>query len=124
MDKKKLQELQHALQREHDKLVSELRVIATPDPKLAGHWDATFPQFEMGETGSHAARDEEADEVEEYEVRLASQDSMETRLLLVNKALAQMKTGAYGICLKCKKPIPYERLRANPAAEYHIEHTA
>ena len=123
MDSKTLQELAQALQAEHDKLTAELRVIATQDPKVAGHWDTKFPQFEIGENASHAALDEEADEVEEYEVRLASEDSLETRLLAVNRAIARIQQGTYGICAKCKKPIPAERLRANPAAEYDIEHT-
>ena len=123
MDPKTLQELAQALQAEHDKLTAELRVIATPDPKVAGHWDTKFPQFEIGENASHAALDEEADEVEEYEVRLASEDSLETRLLAVNRAIARIQQGTYGICATCKKPIPAERLRANPAAEYDIEHT-
>ena len=123
MDQKTLQELQTLLQAEHDKLTAELRAIATPDPKVAGHWDTKFPQFEIGENASHAALDEEADEVEEYEVRLASEDGLETRLLTVNKALVRIKQGTYGMCAKCKKPIPPERLRANPAAEYDIEHT-
>ena len=123
MDQKTIQELASALQKEHDTLVAELRVIATPDSKVAGHWDTKFPQFEIGETGSHAALDEEADEVEEYEVRLASEGSLETRLLAVNKALARINDETYGVCAKCKKPIPLERLRANPAAEYDIEHS-
>ena len=124
MDQTIIQELADALQKEHDTLVAELKVIAVPDPKIAGHWDAKFPQFEIGETGSHAALDQEADEVEEYEVRLASEDSLETRLLAVNKAIARIKDNGYGICASCKKPIPIERLRANPAAEYDIAHSA
>ena len=124
MDSQTIQELQNLLQQEHDTLVAELKVIATPDQNVAGHWDAKFPQFEIGETGSHASQEEEADEVEEYEVRLASEDSLETRLLAVNKALARMKNNTYGTCAKCKQPIPLDRLRANPAAEYDIGHAS
>ena len=123
MDTKILQELEQTLQTEHDKLTMELRAIAIPDPKVAGHWDTIFQQFEIGEDASHAALDEEADEVEEYETRLASEDSLETRLLAVNRALAHIRAETYGICATCKKAIPVERLRANPAAEYDIEHS-
>ena len=123
MDRETLQELQTLLRTEHDKLTAELKLIATPDPHVAGHWATKFPQFEIGENASHAALDEEADEVEEYEVRLASEDSLETRLLAVNKALARVGQGTYGTCAKCRQPISVERLRANPAAEYDIEHT-
>ena len=110
------------LRREHDKLVAELKMMAKPDIHAAGHWDTAFPKFEDGETGSHASADEEADEVEEYEVRLASEGTLETRLLEVNRALERIKLGAYGVCALCKKAIPLARLGANPAAEFDMEH--
>lgn len=116
------EELESALKEEHDKLISELSSIAKPDPAAKGHWETAYPQFEVGETGSHASADEEADEVEEYEVRLAEEASLESRLLLVKKAMERIKQGTYGACIACKKPIPLERLRANPAAEYDIPH--
>lgn len=122
MDHATLQQLKQALETEHDALITGLKTIASPDPKAAGHWDAKFPKFETEENASHAALDEEADEVEEYEIRLASEDSLETRLLEVNKAIARIKNGNYGVCASCKKPIPEARLRANPAAEYDMEH--
>ena len=122
MDPILLQELQKSLEEERGKLTAELSAIASPDPKVAGNWDANFPKFEGGENASHAALDEEADEVEEYEVRLASEGSLETRLLQVNKSIARMKNGTYGVCSACKKPIPEARLRANPAAEYDMKH--
>ncbi|MFY9462774.1 MAG: TraR/DksA C4-type zinc finger protein [Candidatus Sungiibacteriota bacterium] len=117
-----LEELKNALTNEHNRLVAELKGIAQPNPKIAGDWNAQFPKFESTETGSHAAQEEEADEVEEYEVRLAAEGSLETRLLQVNRALERIKIGGYGICAVCKKPIPLDRLRANPAAEYDIGH--
>lgn len=118
------EELKAALKKEHDKLVSELSSIAKPDPAVKGHWNTVYPQFEVDETGSHASADEEADEVEEYEVRLAEEASLETRLLLVKKAMERIKQGTYGTCVTCKKPISLERLRANPAAEYDMRHAA
>ena len=123
MDPNTLQKLRKTLEEERDRLTAELKAIATPDPQSAGNWNATYPQFEAEENASHASQEEEADEVEEYEVRLASEDSLETRLLAVNKALAKIKDGTYGVCAFCKKPIPAARLMANPAAEYDIEHT-
>lgn len=119
-----LEELEKALRAEHDRLVGELKGFARPDSKVAGDWDALYPRFEANEGGSHAAQDEEADEVEEYEMRLATEESLETRLLEVNRALERVKLGSYGLCAKCRKPLSLERLRANPAAEYDIEHEA
>lgn len=115
-----LEELKRMLTAEHDRLVGELKGIARPDAVVAGEWNTQFPKFEPLETGSHAAQEEEADEVEEYESRLAAESSLETRLLEVNRALERIALGAYGICIACKKPIPIERLRANPAAEYDM----
>lgn len=122
MDRALLDELKKTLEQEHDKLVAELKSFAKPDPKMAGDWDSELPQFETGESGSHASLEEEADEVEEYETRLATEHSLESRLLEVNKALERMSAGNYGKCGKCKKEISQERLRANPAAEFDIEH--
>lgn len=122
MEHATLQQLKQVLETEHATLIAELKTIASPDPRVAGHWAAHFPQFEAEENASHAALDEEADEVEEYEVRLASEGSLETRLLEVNKAIARIKNGTYGVCASCKKSIPEARLRANPAAEYDMEH--
>ncbi len=117
-----LKELKKSLTAEHDRLVGELKGIARPHPGVAGEWDTRYPKFEATETGSHAAQEEEADEVEEYEVLLATEGSLETRLLQINRALERITLGSYGTCPTCKKPIPLERLRANPAAEFDMAH--
>lgn len=39
----------------------------------------------------------------------------------VNHALEKIQNGTYGICEKSSKPIPTERLRAEPHARYIIE---
>lgn len=123
MDRGVIAQLKAALEKEHDKLVAELKSFAKPDPRMTGDWDSEMPQFEPKEYGSHASLEEEADEVEEYEARLATEHSLESRLLEVNKALERMNKGTYGRCLKCNREIYLERLRANPAAEFDIEHS-
>lgn len=122
MDHTTLLELKKTLEKEHDKLVEELKSIATPDPRMRGDWDANFPQFEerLASYGSHGKLEEEADEVEEYEVRLEAEHSLESRLLEVNRALERMKDGSYGVCKMCKKGVALARLQANPAADAHI----
>ena len=117
-----LEELKIALAAEHDRLVGELKNIARPHPGVASGWDIKFPKFEPEENASHASQEEEADEVEEYESLLAAEDSLETRLLEINRALERIALGTYGICTVCKKPIPIDRLRANPAAEHDRGH--
>lgn len=123
MEKQMLDLLKKALIEEHDKLVAELKSIASPDPRMKGDWDAKFPKFEPVETGASSHLEEVADEVEEYETRLEAEHTLESRLLAVNKALERMQQRTYGTCIKCKKEILLERLQANPAAEAHVEHS-
>lgn len=116
-----LVELNTSLQNEHDKLVEELASFAKQG-KDQKDWTSKFPKFETNENFSSSQREEEADEVEEYEARLATEQSLESRLLEVKRALERIRTRQFGICLKCGKDISLERLKANPAAENHVEH--
>ncbi len=122
MDEHHLNKFKKILEEERDRLIAELSSIAKKDPRMKDNWIADFPQMETGETGSHASRDEEEDEVEEYEVRLEAEHSLESRLLHVTRALHRIEVGEYGMCATCKKEISMERLDANPAAEYDMEH--
>ena len=122
MDQPLLDEFKIMLQKEHDLLVGELGSIADPDPKLKGDWHARFPKFEVVETSSSSDREVEQDEVEEYETRLAEEQSLESRLLAVTRAHERIAKGTYGTCKTCGKVIAIDRLRANPAAEHDIEH--
>lgn len=119
-----LHELKEALTKEHDTIVSELKEIASPNPALKGDWQARYPKMEENETGSDSSLETEEDEVEEYETLLEAEHSLESRLLQIVHALHRIQTKQFGICPKCKKEIPIERLRANPAAEFCVLHTA
>ena len=118
MNQELLKESKTALEKERDLLVAELKTIATPDPQRKGNWDARFPEKDANES-----LEDRAEDVEEYEVRLGTEQSLESRLLAVTHALARIADGTYGTCKKCGKPIPEVRLRANPAAEFDIEHS-
>jgi DnaK suppressor protein len=50
--------------------------------------------------------------------------STEGQLRDVERALAKLDSGDYGICEICGKQIPDERLEARPAARYCIEDQA
>lgn len=117
-----IQTFKKTLLEERDKLIAELKTIAKPDPAMRGNWNAIYPKFEEIESGSSSSRETEQEEVEEYEVRLEAEHSIESRLLEVTKALERIEKGDYGICSACKKDISPERLSANPAAEFDIEH--
>lgn len=122
MDSETRQKLKTALEQEKTKLVQELKFIATPDPNMKGNWNTKYPKFEEAESGSHASEEEEADEVEEYEEMLEAEHTLESHLLEITRALERMEKGAYGICATCRKEISAERLNANPAAEFCVEH--
>ena len=122
MEQAVLDEFKKVLTTEHDRLVAELKSIATPDAHTKENWNTSYPQFESGEQGSHASLEQEADEMEEYEVRLEAEHSLESRLLQVNKALERLTNNTYGKCLKCNKDIATERLEANPAADFCLNH--
>lgn len=47
-------------------------------------------------------------------------DKQEEELKEIYHALAKIKDGTYGICEKTSKPIPVERLRANPIARHIV----
>ena len=122
MDNVFINECKALLESERALLVEELTTIADPDPAAKGDWNARFPKFEVVETSSSSGREIEQDEIEEYEMRLAEEQSLESRLLEVSKALERIQKGTYGTCKKCDKTIPTDRLKANPAAEFDMEH--
>ena len=122
MDNVFINECKALLEKERKLLVEELTTIADPDPAMKGDWHARFPKFEVVETSSSSGREIEQDEIEEYEMRLAEEQSLESRLLEVSKALERIQKGTYGTCKKCGKAIPIDRIKANPAAEFDMEH--
>lgn len=123
MDPVTINEIKTSLEQEREKIHAELKSFARVNPELKGDWNAQFPQFETEESGSHSSLDEEADEVEEYEMRLATEHVLESRLLEVTGALERIQAGNYGRCLKCGQEISLDRLKANQAAEYDLEHS-
>jgi len=100
---------------EADKKIIEetLKTFADKDQKLKGDWDSRFPAF------SGESLEDAADEVEQYEALLPVEFSLETRLKDINIALDKIekgKKGNYGVCEKCQKQIPQDRLAIYPEA--------
>lgn len=123
MDPAFIAECQRQLEEEKRRLEAELANFATKDPKMRGDWDARFPAPpSAGAASSHSSQDEQADAFEEYEAERAQEQSLESRLVEVAGALGRIGDGTYGVCLACQRPILAERLSANPAAAYDIEH--
>lgn len=123
MRPEKIEQLKKSLEEERARLVAELKTFATPDREIRGNWDARFPaSSEPAGPASHSGEEEQADFREEYETEVAQEQALELRLREVEQALERIATGTFGQCRHCGQPISEERLTANPAAEYDIEH--
>ncbi len=74
--------------------------------------------------GDRADDLDNANLTEEYEENVAVFSVLEERYGQINKALAALEEGTYGICEVEGCPISKERLEANPAATTCIKHAA
>ena len=118
MDKKLVEELKEKLESEKKSIQKELESFATEDPNLKHNWDTKYPNREDGD------KDEEADEVQEYDNKLSLEYSLELKLKDVNIALEKIEKGTYGTCEKCGKEIDEERLKAIPEARFCMKHNS
>ena len=71
-------------------------------------------------TGNHMADD--ATDVAEQAKTLALRTHLEGMLKEVDRAMARLDKGTFGLCEKCGKPIGDERLKAMPWVTLCIEH--
>ena len=115
MDKKIIEELKSKLEEQKKSLQKELESFATEDKNIKDNWDAKYPNREDGD------KDDEADEVQEYDNKLALEHSLEKKLKDVNLALGKISEGKYGICESCGKEIEKDRLQAAPEAKLCIQ---
>jgi len=76
------------------------------------------PQDDAG-IGNHIADD--ATEVFARERDLALQSNSQELLTQVEAAIERIDEGRYGICVRCGKQIPAERLEALPYAIYDVD---
>jgi DnaK suppressor protein len=111
MDKKLIEDLKQKLEEEKKSITKELESFASQDPNLKHNWEAKYPNREEGD------KDEEADEVQEYENALSLEYSLELKLKDVKNALEKIENGTYGVCEKCGKKIDEKRLLACPEAK-------
>ncbi len=111
------QELKARLDEEKTVLESELKTVASKDPKNPVNWDATIKNG-----GAEADDNIAADAIEDYDENLAITNSLEARYADVVSALDRIEKGTYGTCQICNKEIEADRLDANPAAKTCKEH--
>ena len=114
-----IQHFQTKLETERKTLEAELAKVGRPNPNQAGDWEVT-PEDE----GAPEFRDEVADHLGEMERREEVEVTLEQQLKNVNRALAKIKNGTYGICEITRRPIQPERLEADPSARTCKDHLA
>ena len=115
MDKNLLKQQKEKLKKEKQRLEKELSSFSRKSKKVKGDWITKYPKFDGGRL------EEETDEVEEYGNILPIGYTLELELKKINESLEKTKKGKYGICEKCKKPIPKGRLEAYPQAKHCIK---
>ena len=115
---KTIDEFKEKLLEQKAHVEKELSAFSTRDKNVKGDWDANYPQLDKNE---NVDLEKEADEVEEYTIRLPIEHSLETRLLDINLALEKIKKGTYGTCENCKKQIPLKRLQIYPEARLCLD---
>jgi DnaK suppressor protein len=49
------------------------------------------------------------------EINELALEKAKQRIIIIRNVLIRIDTPAYGICIKCKNPIPFERLKAIPS---------
>jgi len=101
-------------------LEKQLSSFAKKDKKVKENWKSKFPEFDGSETGS-SYLEVAQDEVEEYLNRLPLEYLLELKLKDVNLALKKIKRGDYGVCEKCRKKIPKNRLKIQPEARFCLK---
>ena len=111
MDKKLIEELKEKLEKEKKSIQTELESFASEDPNLKHNWDAKYPSREDSD------KDEQADDVQEYDNALSLEHSLELKLKDVKLALEKIAEEKYGICENCGKKISEDRLLACPEAK-------
>lgn len=110
IDPKIQEEFKTRLLEEKQRIEKTLSPTESGKEKTEREYETKFSEIDRDE-------EENADEMEMYESTLAADEAMKEELEKIGKALSAIETGTYGICEKCQKEIPVERLRAYPQAD-------
>lgn len=114
MSKNQYSNQEKLLKKKEKQLQKQLTHIARKRKSLKGDYKTRFPFFGRG-------KDEDAQEVTQYESRLSLEHQLESELEKVQKAIKNISDGKYGVCKVCGKLISPERLKIYPEAEHCME---
>ena len=101
-------------------LEEELNRVGRRNPDNPKDWEAVPEKWNT--TG--ADKNETADSMEEFEENTATLKQLEIRYNNIKDALKQIEDRTYGVDEIDGKPIPLDRLEANPDAKTKIEKTS
>jgi DnaK suppressor protein len=113
MKKDFINKTKEKLKKEKTRIEKELSLFAQKNREEENSWTTKFPLFDESSTGGQAIEDA-IGEVEDYVSKLPVEHALELRLKEIDIALNKIKKGSYGICEKCKKNIPLQRLKVKP----------
>ncbi len=111
MNKKTLETIRQGLEERKAKLEKELAQFTK-----GNNDDSDTIIADIG-----GADDENAAEVAEYSDNLSLEESLQSTLKDITKALQRMEEGSYGICKYCNEQINEKRLLARPSSSSCIE---
>lgn len=115
MRKLNLDKYEKMLHDEHDRIHREMEVIE----QTISYDDSGMGQSELADYDQHPA--DAATDTFEKEKDLAVRDAFRDTLGRIDEALGKLARGAYGICDRCGRDIPIQRLDALPHAIYCVE---
>ncbi len=112
MDSGSLRRLKDRLQSEAERLTNEIAVL-----------DSAQRESLSEASGENVYRDHMADQGSatlERELDMSLEENVRNVLTSLLDALVRIESGTYGVCERCSKPIPVERLDAMPTASLCI----
>lgn len=118
LSEQKLTKLKTQLQQSSDDLKNRLHESEDLDLKRSLLHDSTV---ELSSYDNHPG--DEGSELFEREKDLALYEHYRNEIRDIDKALAAMQVGSYGLCKICGQDIPTERLEALPTTLYCIDHS-
>ena len=109
MDKKTLDIIKKKLLDQRKELQERVEWFAKEDEDRKGNYKTLFPNYGTKD-------DENAAEVATFSDRISMEHTLELEMSDINKALASIEKGTYGICKYCKQSIEEKRLLVRPTS--------
>ncbi len=104
-----LDQIKQKLEAERQKIVAMLEKHGVKNPDDPAEYDPKYTDIGDEE-------EDNAHEIEEFQVTMNTEELLETKLRDIDAALARLADGTYGICKYTNEPIEKERLLARPTS--------